>query len=102
MDPITIVALLTAAIPFITKGVKKLIEKRTAKLDEPVRKGVHTLIPIVLGVLSSGLYSYAETGDWVTAMAVGLGSGGAASSLRDIDKNLLKVAEAVGSLLKNR
>jgi hypothetical protein len=63
-------------------------------MDEQTRRTVHTFMPLVTGVLSAGLYEYQRTHDWKMALAVGLGSGGAASSIRDADKNL----NLVGSL----
>ncbi len=93
MEPISIIALITTAIPFITTAAKKLF--KTDQLEEPKRKGVNALIPVLIGVLSSGAYAYSQGQDWVTALAVGLGSGGAASSARDIEKNLIQFLDAV-------
>ena len=98
MEPVTIVALITAALPFVTALAKKLFN--TDQLEETKRKGINALIPIVLGVLSSGFYEYSRSHNWVTAVAVGLGSGGAASSVRDIDKNLIGLVNAIGSIFK--
>lgn len=98
MEPVSIVAIITAAIPFVTAIAKKLF--KTEQLEESKRKGINALIPIVLGILSSGLYEYSRSQDWVTALAVGLGSGGAASSARDIDKNLIGLLGAVSSIFK--
>ncbi len=98
MEPITIITLLTAGIPFLTAAIKKIL--RTEKWPEDHRKGWHGLIPIVLGILSTGLYEKSRGSDWVTALAVGLGSGGAASSARDLDKNLVQVFSALRSILK--
>lgn len=98
MEPITIVTLLTAVIPFVTTLAKKAFQ--TKKLNDTTRQGVNALIPIVLGILSTGLYTYSQTNDWVAALAIGLGSGGAASSIRDIDKNLLGIVGAVLRIFK--
>jgi len=98
MEPVSIVALITAAIPFVTAIAKKLF--KTDQLEETKRKGINALIPILLGVLSSGLYEYSHTQNWVTALAVGLGSGGAASSARDIDKNLIGLINGVLAIFK--
>ncbi len=89
MEPISIITLITAAIPFVTTMAKKLF--KTDQLEETKRKGINALIPVLIGVLSSGAYAYSQGQDWVTALAVGLGSGGAASSVRDIDKNLIQL-----------
>lgn len=96
MEPTSIIALITVGIPFVTAIFKKVF--KTERLDETPRKGLHALIPVVLGILSSGLYAYSQNQDWMTALAIGLGSGGAAASARDIDRNLIRIAETVGSL----
>ena len=97
MEPVSIVALITAGIPFLTAVVKKTF--KTDRLEGPSRKGINALIPVVLGILSSGFYAYSQGQDWVTALAIGLGSGGAAASARDIDRNLVRIAEIVNGLL---
>jgi len=96
MEPVSIVALITAGIPLVTAVFKKVF--KTDQLDEKPRKGVNALIPVVLGILSSGLYSYSQGQDWMTALAIGLGSGGAAASVRDIDKNLTQLMAAISGL----
>ena len=100
MEPISIVALITTAIPFVTTLAKKLF--KTDQLEENKRKGVNALIPVLLGVLSSGLYAFSQGNDWVTALAIGLGSGGAASSARDIEKNLIQLIGTVNKLVKGK
>ena len=95
MEPVSIVALITAGIPFITALCKKLF--KTERFE--AKQGINTLIPIVLGILSSGLYAKSQGSDWITAIAIGLGSGGAASSARDIDKSLTGIATSVGVFL---
>ena len=97
MEPVSIIALITTGIPFVTALCKKVF--KTDRLDEKPQKGVHLLIPIVLGILSSGLYAYSKGQDWMTALAIGLGSGGAAASARDIDKNLIQLADTLTALL---
>lgn len=96
MEPTSMVALITALIPFATAAVKKIL-----KTDQwgDKKTGWNALIPVVLGILSSGAYAYAHGSDVPTAIAVGLGSGGAASSARDVDKYLLNLFGAVRSLL---
>lgn len=98
MEPVSIVALITAAIPFVTAMAKKLL--KTDRLEETKRKGLNALIPVLLGVLSSGLYAYSTGQDWMTSLAIGLGSGGAASSARDIEKNLIGLVNAIITLVK--
>jgi len=90
MEPMSVVALITAAIPFVTALAKKLL--KTDRLPEKPRKGINALLPVLLGVLSSGIYAYSQGNDWMTALAIGLGSGGAAASARDIEKNLIQLA----------
>lgn len=92
MDPIAASALITTVIPFITAGIKKLFTK---KLPDKYRYGVNAVIPLALGILSSGLYTYSQTRDIWASLAAGLGSGGVASSARDIDKNLTKILESL-------
>ncbi len=99
MEPVSIVALITASIPFLTAVFKKVF--KTDQLEESPRKGINALIPVVLGILSSGLFAYSQGQDWITALAVGLGSGGAAASARDIDKSLTGIANAVAMLVRN-
>jgi len=84
MDPITIGGVITALIPVVTTGVKKLF--KTDKLDKDLAKGVNTLIPIVLGILSTGLYAVSQGASWSLALAIGLGSGMAAQNMRDLNK----------------
>ena len=98
MDLLTAGALITAFIPFVTAGLKKLFTRKMPDTD--LKTGVHTLIPIVLGILSTGLYMYQKTHDPWVALAAGLGSGGAASSIRDIDKNLVGIVQTVLSMVK--
>lgn len=93
MEPVSIVALITAAIPFVTALAKKFLN--TDRLPEKPRKGIHALLPILLGVLSSGFYAFSQGNDWMTALAIGLGSGGVAASARDIEKNLIRFIEAL-------
>lgn len=85
-------------IPFVTALAKRLFKTNT--LPDPKRAGINTLIPIVLGILSSGLYAYSVDPNIWAALAVGLGSGGAASSVRDIDKHLLKIVESILKISK--
>jgi len=98
MEPVSIVALITAAIPFVTAIAKKLF--KTDQLEETKRKGINALIPIIFGILSSGFYEYSRSHNWVTALAIGLGSGGVASSARDIDKNLIGLINGIVSIFK--
>lgn len=100
MEPISIVALITTAIPFITTAAKKLF--KTEQLEETKRKGVNALIPVLIGVLSSGAYAYSQGQDWVTALAIGLGSGGAASSARDIEKNLVQLVQSISMFINKK
>ena len=51
MEPITLYTIITAVIPFGTALVKKLF-----KTEE--KKGINALLPIVIGILSSGLVAY--------------------------------------------
>ncbi|MCG3204862.1 MAG: hypothetical protein KCHDKBKB_01579 [Elusimicrobia bacterium] len=97
MEPTSIVAVITALLPFATAAVKKIL-----KTDQwGVKKtGWNALIPIILGVISSGVYAYSQGSDVVTSLAIGLGSGGAASSARDIDKYLLNLFGAIRTLLR--
>lgn len=95
MEPVGIISLITAVIPFVTLGAKKLF--RTDKLEGDTRAGVNALIPIIIGILSAGLYQYQQDPNIIKALAVGLASGGVASSARDIEKNLIGI---VGSILK--
>ena len=100
MEPITILSLITSGIPFLTALIKKVF--KTNRIQVPLKHGIHALIPIIIGILSSGLYSYSQNKDWLTSLIIGLGSGGAASSFRDIDKNLTRIAEAVIKLFENK
>lgn len=92
MEPITVSAIATAVIPFVTAGVKRLFTKR---LPERIRPGINTIIPLVLGMVSAGIYTYQQTGDVWFALANGLGAGGVASSARDLDKNLTRIVESL-------
>lgn len=98
MEPVSVVALITAGIPFVTALAKKFLN--TDRLPEKPRKGLHALLPVLLGVLSSGLYAYSQGNDWMTALAIGLGSGGAAASARDIEKTLVRISEVVLTLMR--
>lgn len=98
MGTLEVVGIITAIIPFVTKIVKNWF--RTEIIKEPYRKGINALIPVVIGILSSGLYAFSQGQDWVTALAIGLGSGGAASSARDIEKNLIRLVEVIAKILK--
>jgi len=97
MEPVSIVALITTAIPFVTALAKKAL--KTEKLQDRARKGINTLLPVLIGVLSSGLFAFSQRNDWMTSLAIGLGSGGAAASARDIEKNLVRLVEALGKLI---
>lgn len=97
MEPITAAALITAIIPFITAGLKRLFTKR---LPDRIRPGINAVIPLVLGMVSAGLYTYQQTGDIWAGLATGLGSGGVASSARDIDKNLTRIIETAYTIAR--
>lgn len=97
MEPAGIIAIMTAAIPFITAAAKKIL--KTDRWGEK-KSGWNALIPIIIGIISAGTYAYSQGNDWVTALAIGLGSGGVASSARDIDKNLTNLVGTVISFLK--
>ena len=75
MEPASMIAIITAAIPFVTAAVKKIL--KTDKWGEK-KSGWNALIPVILGIASSGVCSYSRGNDLVTALAVGLGSGGVA------------------------
>lgn len=100
MGTIEIVGLITAIIPFLTKVVKDVFN--TKRFKEPTRKGINALLPIIIGILSSGVVSYAQGMDWKAALAIGLGSGGVASTARDIEKNLIRFVGAVASIVKKK
>lgn len=91
MGVIETVGLITTAIPFVTKLVKGIF--KTKKIKQPYQKGINALIPVLIGVLSSGMFAYSQGMGWMTALAIGLGSGGAASTARDIEKNLIRLVE---------
>jgi hypothetical protein len=97
MEPASIIAIITAAIPFVTAAAKKIL--KTDTWGEK-KRGWNALIPIVIGIVSAGTYAHSQGNDWVTSLAIGLGSGGVASSARDIDKNLTNLVGAVISFLK--
>lgn len=100
MEPISIVALITTVIPFVTALAKKLF--KTDQLEETKRKGVNALIPVLIGILSSGAYAYSQGQDWMTALAIGLGSGGTASSARDIEKNLVQLVQTISMFMSKK
>ena len=97
MEPASIIAIITAAIPFVTAAAKKIL--KTDTWGEK-RSGWNALIPIVIGIVSAGTYAHSQGNDWVTSLAIGLGSGGVASSARDIDKNLTHLVSAILSMIK--
>ena len=96
MEPTSMVALITTLIPFVTAALKKVL--KTDQWGEK-KTGWNALIPVILGVLSSGVYAYSQGSDLPTSLAVGLGSGGAASSARDIDKYLINLVSAIRAVL---
>lgn len=96
MEPTSIVALITTLIPFATAALKKIL--KTDQWGEK-KSGWNSLLPVFLGIISSGVYAYSQGSDIPTALAIGLGSGGAASSARDIDKYLLNLFGAARALL---
>ena len=96
MDPVSLGALLTAVVPFITAAAKKVLKPQLERIqDEQLRSGVVTLLPLLLGVLSGAAASYAQGTDLVSALAAGLAAGGVGSSVRDVDKNMLGLAQSV-------
>lgn len=97
MEPASMIVLITAAIPFVTAAAKKIL--KTDKWGER-KRGWNTLLPIVIGIASAGVYAHSQGNDWITSLAIGLGSGGAASSVRDTDRHLLNLFGAVRSLSK--
>ena len=64
------------------------------------KSGWNALIPIIIEIASARVYAHANGNDWVTSLAIGLGSGGAASSIRDIDKDLTNLISAFLSIVK--
>ncbi|MCG3205503.1 MAG: hypothetical protein KCHDKBKB_02225 [Elusimicrobia bacterium] len=97
MEPASIIAIITAAIPFVTAAAKKIL--KTDTWGER-KRGWNALLPIVIGIASAGVYAHSQGHDWVTSLAIGLGSGGVASSVRDIDKNLTNLVGALLSFFK--
>lgn len=97
MEPTSIIALITVAIPFVTAAFKKVL--KTDQWGEK-KSGWNALLPIVIGIASAGVYAHSQGNDWITSLAVGLGSGGAASSVRDIDKNLTNLVGAILTIVK--
>lgn len=97
MEPASMIAIITAAIPFVTAAAKKIL--KTDTWGER-KRGWNGLLPILIGIASAGVYAHSQGNDWVTSLAIGLGSGGAASSVRDIDKNPLSLMEAIRSMFK--
>jgi hypothetical protein len=99
MEPTSIIALITVLIPFATAALKKIL-----KTDEwgGRKRGYNALLPILIGIASSGAYAKSQGNDWVTSLAIGLGSGGAASSVRDIDKNLTNLVSLILALIKGK
>ena len=97
MEPTSAVALITALLPFVTAAVKKIL--KTDQWGER-KTGWNSLLPIILGIASSGVYAYSQGTDIVTSLAIGLGSGGAASSARDIDKHLVNLFGALRALFR--
>ena len=96
MEPASMIALITTVIPFATAAIKKIL--KTDQWGEK-KTGWNALIPVLLGIVSSGVYAYSQGSDPVTALAVGLGSGGAASSIRDVDKHLLNLIGGLRAIL---
>ncbi len=97
MEPTSMIALITGLIPFVTAAAKKIL--KTEQWGDKAH-GWNALLPILIGIASAGLFARSQGHDWLTSLAIGLGSGGAASSMRDIDKNLTGLFSAIGSLLK--
>jgi hypothetical protein len=91
------IAIITAAIPFVTAAAKKIL--KTDTWGER-KRGWNGLLPILIGIASAGVYAHSQGNDWVTSLAIGLGSGGVASSARDIDKNLTNLVGALLSFIK--
>jgi hypothetical protein len=99
MEPASMIALITAAIPFVTAAAKKIL--KTDTWGEK-KSGWNALIPIVIGIVSAGTYAHSQGNDWVTSLAIGLGSGGVASSARDIDKNLVHILGTLRVLIGSK
>ncbi|MCG3204943.1 MAG: hypothetical protein KCHDKBKB_02460 [Elusimicrobia bacterium] len=97
MEPASMIAIITAAIPFVTAAAKRIL--KTDTWGER-KRGWNALLPILIGVVSAGVYAHSQGSDWVTSLAIGLGSGGVASSARDIDKNLIHLARAILESMK--
>jgi len=84
VEPVTISMVITALIPVLSTAIKKLF--KTDSLDAELKKGVNQLIPLVLGILSTGLYALSQGANWPVALAIGLGSGAVAQNMRDLNK----------------
>lgn len=102
MDPIVLASLITAVGPFVVAAIKKILP--TDKLPENQQKVAHKTLPLVVGLLASILNCYA--GDPSQSLEVcvlaGLAGGAGASYIRDTDKNLLGIVNAVAKLLQTR
>ncbi len=99
MEPASMIAIITAAIPFVTAAAKKIL--KTDTWGER-KRGWNALLPILIGIVSAGAYAHSQGNDWITSLSIGLGSGGVASSARDIDKNLTQVVSAISLIFKGR
>jgi len=93
-------AIITAVIPFATTIFKKIF-KTDKIIDDEVKHGLNGLVPVILGIAGAFLRAY-QTGqyDFVTCLTMGLVSGSVASTVRDVDKNLLGIANTIIKLFK--
>jgi hypothetical protein len=87
MDPAT-VGLITAALPFLTGLVKRLLRTDRIKAEKR-RHNVNSIIPIFLGMLTAGVKTYLDTQDWTQGVLAGLASATVASKARDVVKGNL-------------
>lgn len=108
MDPIAIATLVTALGPVAVVLLKKLF--RTGSIPQKeAQRTIHAALPLavglgvgILGCMAAPSCDPAAGCTWSGCVLAGLAGGAGASYVRDFDKNVLGIADAIAAIIAKR
>lgn len=103
MNPAALIALVSAAGPFVVATIKKVLPTHKIK-DDGKRSTINQSLALVVGLAASvtnaALTQCPDAAvdchiNWLAAIITGLAAGAGASFARDVDKNFVGVAKGL-------
>lgn len=106
MTPLQIIPLIASVAPMLVT-IGKTLFKTKAIQNEKVQTAVHSTLPLLVGLAAAILNAAASTPDgqsinWINAVVTGLAGGASAAYLRDFDKNVTGIADAITSIFSRK